>query len=109
MSPEEEKQARYDEMKNIKQAQREAREAEKKNPELAAKKGPSFWDKEAERSGLNGNRVGNFFHNLNPVPFFKDQTEKYKARKAASSAGNASDRARSVASANSAVAVTGAN
>ena len=85
LSPEEEKQARYDEMKKIKAAQREARETRK----TAVKEGkpektePTFWDKEAERSGLNRMSASNLLKNLNPAPFFKDQQDRYNARKAA--------------------------
>lgn len=87
MTPEEERQAHFQEMKKIKDKQRVDHEAEKKN-EVSQPAGPhekSFWEKEGERSGLggSGSRMGNFLKNLNPVPFFKDQDERYKARKAA--------------------------
>lgn len=99
LSPQEEKQARYNEVKKIKEAQRARRELEKNNPEIAASKEKTFWQKEGERSGLggNGSRMNTFFRNLNPAPFFKSQQEKYNARKAAAG----------VSDANS--AVTGAN
>ena len=75
--------AHRQEMKAIKAAQRQNREANpvSKNP---ADKKPGFWDREAERSGLgnSGNKASTFFKNLNPVPFFKNQQEKYNARKA---------------------------
>ncbi len=73
------------EMKAIKDAQRQAREAKKSAPQNPADKKPGFWEREGERSGLgsSGNRIGTFFKNLNPVPFFKDQQDKYNERKAA--------------------------
>jgi len=107
MSPEEAKKAHYEEVKKLKQAKREAKEAEKSGTgEAAAKKEPGFWDKEAERSGLSTARFGNFFKNLNPVPFFKQQQERYNERKATSGAYHASDRAKEVAAPQSAVAAT---
>ena len=108
LSPEEEKNARYEEMKKIKTAQREAREAGKETRKegKAEKTRPTFWDKEAERSGINRMSASNFFKNLNPAPFFKDQQEKYKARKAASEAGHASEQAQGNAAPQSAVAAT---
>jgi hypothetical protein len=91
LTPQEEKQARYLEVKKIKDAQRARRELEKNNPEIAAKKEKTFWQKEGERSGLagNGSRMNSFFKNLNPVPFFKSQQEKYNARKAAAGVSDA--------------------
>lgn len=90
MTPEEEKKAHFDAMKAVKEKQRAERETEKKN-DSSKPSGPhekSFWEKEGERSGLggSGNRMGNIFKNLNPVPFFKDQEERYKARKAGTAA-----------------------
>lgn len=78
--------ASYEEMKAIKKAQREKREAEKNNP--AAKpetKWSKFWKNEGERSGLaqTGGGAGTFFRSLNPAPFFKSQEEQYNARKSA--------------------------
>ena len=84
MTPEEAKEARFKEVKAIKEKQRAEREAEKKNPPASQKDGqPGFWEKEGERSGLggSGNRAGAFFKNLNPVPFFKEQDDRYQARK----------------------------
>ena len=107
MSPEEAKKAHYEEVKKLKEAKRQAREAGgADNPQAAVNREPGFWDKEAERSGLSGARVGNFFKNLNPVPFFKEKQERYNERKAASGAYHASDRAKEVASSQSAVAAT---
>ncbi|MGH7197167.1 MAG: hypothetical protein ACREH5_00265 [Candidatus Omnitrophota bacterium] len=108
LSPLEEKEARYEEMKKIKTVQREAREAKKagRKEEKMKKTEPGFWDKEAERSGLGRASASNFFKNLNPAPFFRDQQEKYKARKAASEAGHASGQAQANASPQSAVAAT---
>ena len=82
-TPEEAKEAHFKEMKELKEKQRVAREAEKKNPVASQNKAPGFWDKEGERSGLggSGNRMGTFVKNLNPVPFFKEQKERYDARK----------------------------
>ena len=84
MTPDEAQEAHRKEMKAIKDTQRQAREAKKANPSSAADQTPGFWQKEGERSGLggSGNRMGTFFKNLNPVPFFKDQQDKYNARKA---------------------------
>ncbi len=75
----------YQEMKKLKEQQRTERLANKKNPQPENKSG--FWHKEGERSGLggSGNRMGNFVKSMNPAPFFKNQQEKYNARKAASS------------------------
>ncbi len=109
VSPEEAEKAHYQEMRKIKEQQRVSHEAEKAGtPANATKKAPGFWEKEGERSGLggNGSRFSNFFSNLNPVPFFKKQEEDYKARKAASGAGNASEQAKVQASETSAVAAT---
>ena len=86
MTPAEQQKAHFQEMKAIKDKQRVDRDAEKKNEAANsnAKKEKGFWEKEGERSGLGGgNRAGHFLSNLNPVPFFKDQDERYKARKAA--------------------------
>ncbi len=73
----------YQEMKKLKTQQRAEREANKKNPAPADKS--SFWYKEGQRSGLgdSGNKTGNFLQKLNPVPFFKEQQDKYNARKVA--------------------------
>lgn len=106
LSPEEEKQARREEIKQYKAQKRAAREGQGVQTQAQGEKKPGFWDKEAERSGISGARVGNWFKNLNPVPFFKNQGEKYEARKAGSQAWHASDSAKEHASANSAVAAT---
>lgn len=108
MSPQEEKKARYQEIKRIKDAQRAERDTEEgSNPSgVQGNKAPGFWDKEAERSGLSGARMGNWFKNLNPVPFFKNKQDQYNERKAASEAGHASARAQARASSQSAVAAT---
>ena len=86
--PDAAREAHRKEMKSVKDAQRQTREAKKSTAQNPADKKPGFWDKEGERSGLgnSGNRVGTFFKNLNPVPFFKDQQEKYNARKAGTAA-----------------------
>lgn len=72
----------YQEMKKYKAEQRAKKEAEKSNP---SPKKPGFWDREGERSGLSGTGQGisGFLKKLNPAPFFKNQQEKYEARKAA--------------------------
>jgi hypothetical protein len=107
-SPEEEKEARYAELKKYKAERRAERDQMKQNPEGPADKEPGFWEREAERSGLGGsqNRIGSFFKNLNPVPFFKEQQEKYESRKAHSEAGHASEQAQWNAAPQSAVAAT---
>lgn len=76
--------AEYERLKEYKRAQREEREAQKANPEAGARKGKSFWQKEGERSGLGGtgSRIRGIFKDLNPMPFLKEQQEKYNARKA---------------------------
>ena len=84
MTPEEEKKARYEEVKKIKEKQRTERQAEKTNPQAAASKGRSFWQKEGERSGVGQTGAGaaNALSRLNPLPFLRDQKDKYNARKA---------------------------
>ena len=72
----------YQEIKKLKAQQRADREANRSNPKSEDKS--SFWYKEGQRSGLSntGSGAGNFFKNLNPVPFFKNQQERYNSRKA---------------------------
>ena len=73
--------AHRQEMKVIKQGQREAR---KNAPKAPRGESNSFWSKEGERSGLNRMKPsGEFLKNLNPMPFFKTQDEQYKELKAA--------------------------
>ncbi len=75
----------YQKMKEYKAAQRKAREAQEANGGgNTVKKAPGFWDREGERSGLTqtGQGMGSFFKNINPVPFFKDQRERYQQRRA---------------------------
>ena len=69
----------YKKISEYKKAQRAA----KANPAASVSKEKGFWEKEGERSGLggSGSRVGTFIGSLNPVPFLKDQNEKYKTRK----------------------------
>ena len=77
--------ASYAEMKKIKQAQREAREAQKSGSvQKPESKWAKFWKNEGERSGLGVSSSGasNVMAKLNPVPFFKSQKEQYDARKA---------------------------
>src|SRR3989338_10513328 len=86
MSPAEQEKARRQEMKIIKDKQRAEKEA-RKLAKVEGKEGPhekNFWEKEGERAGFGnpGNGIGQFVKNLNPAPFFKDQEDKYKARKA---------------------------
>jgi ABC-type tungstate transport system permease subunit len=76
----------YEKMKEYKAAQRKAREDRKAGVAAGTeKKEPGFWDREAERSGFaqTGQGMGSVFKNLNPVPFFKEQRERYEERKAA--------------------------
>ena len=49
----------------------------------AAKNTGDFWAKEGERSGLKDSTSnwGNFWNNVNPVNFFKNQQDAYNARK----------------------------
>ena len=72
-----------EEMKKIKTAQRAARKTEDRVKSSEPSKWGRFWKKEGERSGLGntGSGTGTFFKNLNPVPFFKKQEERYEARK----------------------------
>lgn len=78
---------RYQEVKAIKDAQRAAREKQKKDGQASgAPKEKTFWEKEGERSGLsrmNPGGAAGWMQNLNPMPFFKSQDEQFKARKAA--------------------------
>ena len=85
MTPEEAKQAHFKDVKEIKEKQRQERKSVKNNPPTAKSNAPGFWEKEGERSGLGGSssRMGTFLKNLNPVPFFKEQQERYEARKTA--------------------------
>jgi hypothetical protein len=81
-------------MKAVKDKQRAEREAHKAGqtvpgaPPKEESKMAKFWKKEGERSGLgnSGGRMGNWFKNMNPVPFFKDQEERYNSRKTQSTA-----------------------
>ena len=43
-----------------------------------------FWSKEGKRSGIGDSTAswGNFWGNLNPVAYFKNQQDAYNARKA---------------------------
>lgn len=84
MSPEEMQEAKYVEMKKVKDAKREAKAAKREaKGQEPAKPNNGFWDREGERSGLgnSGSRAGNFFKALNPAPFFKNQEAAYNARK----------------------------
>lgn len=81
MTPEAAKKAHFAEMKKIKDAQRQAR---LNAPKPQGPKGPTFWDKEGERSGFKqlGENIAGVGKNFNPVPFFKSQEEQYEARRA---------------------------
>ena len=81
-TPEEARKGHYLEMKKIKDSMRENKKSEISNPS-APSHASEFWKKEGERSGLGntGNRMGTFFKNLNPAPFFKDQQDRYNSRK----------------------------
>lgn len=48
----------------------------------ASQKTGDFWAREAERSGLKESTSswGNFWKNINPGKFFKDQQDAYNAR-----------------------------
>ena len=74
----------YEEMKQIKKAQREAKAAQKASGTKPETKWSKFWKNEGERSGLGQSTsgAGTFIHSLNPAPFFKSQQEAYNARKA---------------------------
>ena len=82
--PEAERQQHREEMKKIKQEMRQKRQAIPASAKVPTQM-DRFWQKEGERSGLGntGERMGNWLKNLNPMPFFKNQDEQYKARKAA--------------------------
>ena len=77
--------ARYGELKALKTEQRAKREERRHNPQGEEKKGPTFWDREAERSGLGQSQAPliKMMKGLNPVPFLKKQQENYNARKVA--------------------------
>ena len=49
----------------------------------AAQKVGNFWQKEGERSGWKDSTSswGQFWSNLHPIKFFKDQEDAYNARK----------------------------
>ncbi|PIU40698.1 MAG: hypothetical protein COT00_00340 [Candidatus Omnitrophica bacterium CG07_land_8_20_14_0_80_50_8] len=83
-TPDEVKEAHFKAMKAIKDKQREARKTENTTARAGEKQAPGFWEKEGERSGLggSGSRAGQFIKNLNPVPFFKEQSQRYEERKA---------------------------
>lgn len=80
MSPDEARKAHREEMKTVKQTLRN-------NPKPESEKENTFWHREWKRSGFserfNGESSKSFVKNLNPVPFFKAQSEKYNERKAA--------------------------
>ena len=81
LSPAEAEKERYEQVKAVKKAQREAREKKKNVPQGEAH---GFWKREAERSGFSQmknplNSVGS----LNPMPFLKRKNAEYKARQAA--------------------------
>lgn len=69
----------YEKLKEYKKAQRE-----KKASGVSEKTGPTFWDREAERSGLNrvNPNFSGFIKALNPIPFLKEQDKKFEERKA---------------------------
>lgn len=68
--------------------ERRARGEESSRTAPAAKaEGEGFWAREAKRSGVSEWKPGNFIRNLNPAPFFKEQKERYEARKAQANAG----------------------
>jgi len=81
------REAHRQEMKDIKKKQREERQSGKSASSAASgQKTPGFWEKERERSGLGhmgnpGPAIENFLKNLNPAPFFKEQQDRYNARK----------------------------
>lgn len=82
MTPDEARKARYEEVKKLKDAQRQQREAAKKEAGPSPKAN-GFWQREGERSGLSnpGGRVSSFVQNLNPAPFFAEQRRRYDERK----------------------------
>jgi hypothetical protein len=75
--------AEYERLKEYKRMQREKRASGQQHG--PSSKGPGFWDKEAVRSGLSDvkQNTANFFKKINPSPFFREQNERYQARKAA--------------------------
>jgi len=81
------REAHRQEMKDIKKKQREERQSGKSASSAASgQKTPGFWEKEGERSGLShmgnpANAMGTLLKNLNPAPFFKEQQDRYNARK----------------------------
>ena len=84
VGPDAAREAHRQEMKKIKDAQRQNRKSSTDTAKTPSKM-DEFMKKEGDRSGLGsmGERMGNWTKNLNPMPFFKQQNEAYKARKAA--------------------------
>lgn len=84
ISPEEARKAHREEMKKIKRAEREAKAAGQVPDQ------ETFWDREWKRSGFSdrfsGDKTKSFFKNMNPVPFFKAQSQKYEERKSSAGA-----------------------
>lgn len=78
------RQARREEVKKIKQAQKAAKQtsaAQATNPQ------GGFWHREAERSGFSKFQMSNIqksVGNINIPGYFKSQSDKYNARKACS-------------------------
>jgi len=54
----------------------------------ASEKVGNFWAREGERSGLkeSTSNWGNFWTNVNPVNFFRNQQDSYNARKGGAAA-----------------------
>ena len=57
----------------------------------ASEKVGNFWSKEAQRAGWKDSTAnwGNFWSNMNPVNFLKNQQEAYNSRKGVSPANTA--------------------
>ena len=82
MTPDEARKAHYEEVKKLRETQRQNRSTSVSTP---GEHKETFWDREAKRAGFadTGNNVTTLIKNLNPVPFFKSQQERYEARRAA--------------------------
>ena len=87
VGPDAEREAHRNQMKAIKQAQREGKVKEQPGQKAEGKMA-GFWRREGERSGLgdSGSNMNSFFKNMNPVSFLKNQEDAYNSRKGATTA-----------------------
>ena len=74
----------YEALKKVKADQRARREEMRQNPAAEpTDKGPTFWDREAERSGLAKSKLPIVagIRRMNPVPFLKRKEREFNERK----------------------------